>query len=55
MTEPKKLGKKDVSPGGILMPARRFSGESPEAYENSVNRGNFMQLWSQMALCIIYE
>jgi len=42
-----KTRSKDALPGGILMPTKRFLGKSPKTYENSVNRGNFMQIWSQ--------
>jgi len=39
MTLPSNWVTTDASPGGIIMPARRFLGGKPETYENDVELG----------------
>jgi len=42
--EPSNWATTDASPGGILMPAKRFLGRNPETYVNSLKeKGKSMQ------------
>jgi len=55
VTEPKKLGSKDASPGGIFMTARWFLGKTQNPRKTTSKKGKIHAILHARALSFKYE